>query len=124
MPQMMKCVKNITINEKDCLNSCEGLFLTGIERREFEEVNKILSLVTEDYEKYKAKGLPKNPYSMKGEYPKAIILKVKIQFSKHGKIICNSFHFILTLLAMMRSPRILQQSLWIDCQLLEEHLGC
>ena len=68
MPQMMKCVKNITINEKDCLNSCEGLFITGFERREFEEDQdkRIKSLVNDDYEKYKAEGLPEFPYPIKG----------------------------------------------------------
>ena len=68
MPEMMKCVKNISVKDSECLNSCEGLFITGIDRREFEEreVNKTLSLVTEDYEKYKAKGFPKYPSSMKG----------------------------------------------------------
>ena len=51
----MKCVKNITVYDKECLNKCDGLFITGIERREFdqEKVDKILAKVEDDYERYK-----------------------------------------------------------------------
>ena len=60
---MMKCVKKIPVIDNECLSSCEGLYITSYEKKEFEEdeVEKILSLVSYDYEKYKAKGLQTYP---------------------------------------------------------------
>lgn len=74
MPEKMSCVKDISVTDKDCLNSCDGLFITSYEKKEFDadQVGVILSLVNDDYEKYKAMGLPKYPPSlMKGESLKA-----------------------------------------------------
>ena len=51
----MKCIKNVHISDNDCLNKCDGLFITGVDRREFEknQVEDILSQVEDDYEKFK-----------------------------------------------------------------------
>ena len=80
---MMKCVKKIPVIDNECLSSCEGLYITSYEKKEFEDdyVGKILSLVTEDYEKYKAKGLPKYPASMsKGKSQKPCRYLLKVDF--------------------------------------------
>ena len=44
--------------DNDCLIKCDGLFITGFERREFEkdQVEEILSQVRDDYEFYKSTG--------------------------------------------------------------------
>ena len=57
-PDELECVKMISVSDNDCLNSCEGLFITGFDRREYEpdEVKDIMSLVMEDYEFYKSGG--------------------------------------------------------------------
>ena len=51
----MKCVKMIEASDNDCLNRCDGLFITGVERTEFDQdqVRDILSKVEDDYIKYK-----------------------------------------------------------------------
>ena len=72
---MMRCVKNVSVIDNACLSKCEGLYITSYEKKELKEdyVGKILSLVTDDYEKYKAKKLPKYPSSMsKGKSQKHI----------------------------------------------------
>ena len=47
---------NISISDNECLNKCDGLFITGFERREFEQeqVEEILSNIMDDYELYKS----------------------------------------------------------------------
>ena len=55
----LSCVKNVSVINNDCLKKCQGLFIAGIEKSEFdkEQVNlEILSKVVTDYEKYKASG--------------------------------------------------------------------
>ena len=61
MPKKMDCVKNISTYDNDCLNRCEGLFITGFERREFEkdQVDKVVSLVKNEYEKFKVGDYPR-----------------------------------------------------------------
>lgn len=52
---MLQCVKNISVSDNECLKKCDGLFITGIDRREFdkEQVEEILSEVNDDYEQHK-----------------------------------------------------------------------
>ena len=59
----MSCFKNVSVTVNDCLKKCQGLFITGIDQREHDkkQLEKILSNVKEDYEKYKS-GLPFNPF--------------------------------------------------------------
>ena len=55
-PAQLNCVETISVDDNNCLQSCEGLFITGYERREFNDVQKrkILSKITEEYKNYKA----------------------------------------------------------------------
>ena len=55
-PAQLKCVKNISVDEHNCLQSCEGLFITGYDRRGFNDVQKwkILSKISKEYSDYKA----------------------------------------------------------------------
>ena len=52
----LECVKSIPVSDSECLNSCEGLFITGFDRREFdqEQVDGIMSKVSGEYEFYKS----------------------------------------------------------------------
>ena len=54
-PAKMMCVKMVEVSDNDCLNKCDGLFITGVDTKEFEQdqVKDILSKVNDDYEKYK-----------------------------------------------------------------------
>ena len=54
-PEELKCVRNISVADKECLNKCDGLFITGVNEKEFdqEQVDSILAQVEDEYEKYK-----------------------------------------------------------------------
>ena len=62
LPQNFECVNSIAM-PSDCLSSCQGLFVTGFERIEFEESEKkkILSKVNDDYDLYTAGKFWKKP---------------------------------------------------------------
>ena len=66
----MKCVKSLAVDENDCLNKCDGLFITGVEKRGFEQeqVENILSIIKDDYEKYKSGENLEYPTSIGGMY--------------------------------------------------------
>ena len=55
-PDQLPCVKNISVDDNDCVQSCEGVFITGYDRRDFDEHTRklILSKVKVEYGKYKA----------------------------------------------------------------------
>jgi len=52
-----------------CLTKCDGLFITGIERREFDQqqLETILSKVKDDYEKFKTGNKVKMPSNFGGK---------------------------------------------------------
>ena len=54
----MACVKNVSKIDTGCLSKCDGLFITGINKEEFdqEQVKEILSKVETQYESYKLGG--------------------------------------------------------------------
>ena len=56
-PKELECVKNNSGEENNCMQICHGLFITGFERRKFDEKQskEILSKIKKDYAKYKAK---------------------------------------------------------------------
>ena len=68
-PERLGCVKNISVTDNECLNSCEGLYITGFERRKFnkDKLEALLSKVEEDYELYKAGGIMKYSNNMGGK---------------------------------------------------------
>lgn len=53
----MKCVENIPVDDVTCLQSCEGLFVTAFDRREFDDktTRSIMSKIENDYSQYKSK---------------------------------------------------------------------
>ena len=55
-PSQLKCVNEILEHKNPCLQRCQGLFITGIDRIEYdkETLEGFLSQVREDYELYKA----------------------------------------------------------------------
>ena len=55
-PQKIKCVKKIYVEEQECLQKCQGLFITGLERRKFDDLHEkfLLSKIVKDYSRYKA----------------------------------------------------------------------
>ena len=69
MPEKLKCVRNISITDNDCLNKCDGLFITGYDRLDFEadQVEQILAIVKTDYEFYKSGGSLKLPEELGGK---------------------------------------------------------
>ena len=68
-PEKLSCVKNISVSsDNDCLNKCDGLYITGYERLKFEEdqVEAIMSKIEDDYEFYKSGGNLKLPAKIGG----------------------------------------------------------
>ena len=55
-PSQLHCAKEILATKNPCLQSCQGLFITGIDRIEYddESLDSILSKIKNDYELYKA----------------------------------------------------------------------
>ena len=53
-PSELKCIASISIEDHNCLPSCEGLSITGFDRREIDESrkNSIFSKIKSDYDKY------------------------------------------------------------------------
>ena len=67
-PKQLNCVKNISLDDHNCKQKCQGLFITGFDKIGFEDFEKdgFLSRVLVDYNYYKAKKILSYPSSMKG----------------------------------------------------------
>ena len=52
----LDCVKTVMGSNNPCLQSCQGLFITGIDRIEYDDktMESILSIIKKDYDLYKA----------------------------------------------------------------------
>ena len=72
------------VTDKGCLNKCQGLFITGIDRKEHDpkQWEEILSKVDEEYERYKS-GFPLNPFVSKN-YWKNNLQLISIRFDTPG----------------------------------------
>ena len=68
MPDQLSCVKKISVPKDSCLSKCDGLFITGYDRLEFQpkEAETILTKYRQDYQYYKLGGYLKLPTSIKG----------------------------------------------------------
>ena len=61
-------MQNVSIIGSGCLNKCDGLFITGIFKEEFDkgQVKEILAKVELDYERYKLGGDQQQPSFIEG----------------------------------------------------------
>ena len=69
-PDKIQCVKEITVLDEKCLNSCEGLYVTSYFKSKIgeESFSDFWVKVEDDYMKYKARKTVKFPKELKGIY--------------------------------------------------------